>query len=234
MSERKYERKDYSPMRKAISNAMKASLSNGAQLTMGATFDASAILAVRKEIKEKHEELGIANASINDIIMYVVARAIKANPTLNGVIGENYFDQYEEAHLAFACDTERGLLTPVVFDASTKSLSEIATESKELIGKANEGKLRLDEMQGGSFTISNLGLSGVQFFTPVINPPQAAILGVGSPIKRVKLVDGQAVEYPEITLSLTMDHGPNDGVAGANFLKELVAALSTVDTTILK
>lgn len=234
MSDRKFERKEYTPMRKAISNAMKSSLSNGAQLTLGATFDASAILAVRKEIKEKHEELAIANASVNDIVMYVVSRAIKNNTTLNGIIGEDYFDQYEDAHIAFAVDTERGLLTPVIFDASEKTLSEIANESKELIGKANEGKLRLNEMQGGSFTISNLGLSGVQFFTPVINPPQAAILGIGSPIKRVKLVDGQAVEYPEITLSLTMDHGPNDGVAGANFLKELVAALSTVDNSILK
>lgn len=234
MPDKKFERKDYSPMRKAISGAMHASLQNSAQLSMGMSFDASNLLGVRKEIKEKREELGIANASINDIIMYVVSRVIKNNTTLNGVVGEGYFEEYEEAHLNFACDTPKGLLTPVINDASLKSLSEIATESKELVVKAMEGKLRLNEMTGGTFTISNLGLSGVNFFTPVLNPPQAAILGVGSPEKKVVLVDGNVVEKPFITLSLTMDHGPNDGAAGAKFLKEIKEALESVDNTILK
>lgn len=233
MSE-KFERKEYTPMRTAISNAMKGSLANGSQLTMGTTIDATNLLAVRGTIKNKHQELGVANASINEIILYVVSRVIKNNTKLNGHIGEGYFDEYEDAHIAFAVDTPKGLLTPVVFDASEKSLTEISNDSKELITKSLEGKLRLKEMQGGTFTISNLGLSGVQFFTPIINPPQAAILGVGSPIKRVKMVDGQCVEYPEITLSLTMDHGPNDGVEGANFLKEIAAALNNVTDEIIK
>ncbi len=232
--EKKFERIEYTPMRKAISNAMHQSLHNGSQLSMGMTFDASNLLKVRGIVKEKHEELGIANASINEIIMYVLTRVIKANPTLNGHIGEGYFDQYEDAHIAVAVDTPKGLITPVIWDASTKSLTEISNDSKEAIQKAMDGKLRLNDIQGGTFTISNLGLSGVQFFTPILNPPQAAILGVGSPIKRVKLVDGNCVEYPEITLSLTMDHGPNDGVAGTKFLGEVAQALTNVDESILK
>lgn len=230
MSDRKFETIAYTPMRKAIANAMKTSLANHAQLTMAATIDASAILAVRKEVKENKPEVG---ASVNDIIMYVLSRALKANPVINGQVDGEAFNKYEEAHLAFACDTKRGLLTPTIFDASLKSLSEIAAEAKELAAKAHDGKLGLAEMTGGSFTVSNLGLTGIQMFTPVINPPQAAILGVGSPIKRVKLVDGAPVEYPEITLSLTIDHCPNDGAAGAAFLKELSEALTNVDNSII-
>lgn len=232
--EKKYIRKEYTPMRKAISNAMHQSLHSGSQLSMGMTFDATNLMKVRGIIKEKHEELGIANASVNEIIMYVLSRVIKENPSLNGHIGEGYFDQYEVAHIALAIDTPKGLITPVIWDTSIKSLTEISNASKEAIQKALEGKLRLNDIQGGTITISNLGLSGVQFFTPILNPPQASIIGVGSPIKRVKLVDGKCVEYLEITLSLTMDHGPNDGVAGTKFLGELAKALQEVDETILK
>lgn len=234
MEEKKYTRKEYTPMRKAISNAMHSSISQGSQLSMMYTFDATNLLKVRSIIKEKHEELNIANASINEIIMYVLGRVIKANPSLNGHIGDGYFDEYEDAHISLAVDTPKGLITPVLWDVSTKSLSEISNDSKEAIAKAMEGKLRLSDIQGGTITISNLGLSGVQFFTPILNPPQAAIVGVGSPIKRVKLVDGNPVEYPEITLSLTMDHGPNDGIAGTKFINELGKALTDVNEDILK
>lgn len=234
MEEKKYERIEYSPMRKAISGAMKHSLDTHSQLTMGITIDATNLLSVRKEIKENYESLGVANASINDIVMYVLARVLKENLYMNGHVGENYFDQYENVHLAFAVDTDKGLITPIIWDASERTLSELATEAKELIAKAHEGKLRLNDIQGGTFTISNLGLSGVQFFTPVINPPQPGILGVGSPVKRLKMVDGQVVEYPEITLSFTMDHGPNDGVAGAKFTGAIAKALENVDKSIIK
>ncbi len=234
MEEKKFERIEYTPMRKAISGAMHKSLVDHAQLTMGITFDATNLLNVRKEIKENFESLGVANASVNDIVMYVLSRVVKEHPNMNGHVGENYFDQYENVHLAFAVDTPKGLITPIIWDASEKTLSELTNDSKELIAKAFEGKLRLNDIQGGTFTVSNLGLSGVQFFTPVINPPQAGILGVGSPIKRVKLVDGQVVEYPEITLSFTMDHGPNDGVAGAKFIGAIAKALENVNNEIIK
>lgn len=234
MAERNFIKKEYTPFRKAISGAMHSSLQNGSQFTMGMTFDATKLLSLRKEIKEKHAELGIANSTINEIIIYVLSRVIKNNTTLNGHIGEDCFDEYEDAHIAVAVDTPNGLITPVIWDASLKSLTEISNDSKELVNKALEGKLRMKDIQGGTFTITNLGLSGVQFFTPVLNPPQAAILGVGSPIKRVKLVEGQCVEYSEITLSLTMDHGPNDGLAGTVFLRQVADALTNVDSSILK
>ncbi len=234
MEENKFKRIEYTPMRKAISNAMHSSLNNHAQLTMGMTIDATNIFNVRGTIKYKVENEGFVDSSINDIIIYVISRVLIENKYINGHVGEGYFDQYDVVNLAFAVDTPKGLFTPVIFNASEKSLSEITIDSKELINKAMDGKLRLKEMQGGTFTITNLGRSGVQFFTPIINPPQAGILGIGTPIDRLKLVDGNVFEYPEITLSLTMDHGPNDGVAGATFIKAVADALENVDTSIIK
>ena len=218
-------KKEYSPMRKAISKAMSNSIHSGAQLTMGLSFDATNLLKARKKIKESGAEI---SATVNDIIIFALSRAIKANPTLNGIIGDNYFDEYSVAHIAVAVDTPKGLITPVVRNASEKSLDEIAADTKVLIKKAMEGKLSLSDIQNGTITISNLGLSGVSFFTPILNPPQAALLGVGSPIKTLKMVDGEVVEYPQITLSLTMDHGPNDGVAGTIFIKEIAAILENI------
>lgn len=234
MSEKKFERIEYSPMRKAISKAMHQSLMSGSQLTLGMTIDASNLLKIRKEIKENYRTLGVANASINEIIIYVLSRTIKKYPTLNGHIGDGYFDKYEEAHIAFAVDGPKGLITPTIWDASLKTLTEISNDSKTLIEKAKNNKLRLSDIQGGTFTITNLGLSGVQFFTPIINPPQLAIIGVGSPIMRLKMIEEKIIEYPELTLSLTMDHGPNDGAIGAKFLGELAKDLEKIDNSIIK
>jgi len=219
-------RRKYTPMRKAISNAMNKSIHSGAQLTLGLAFDATNLLKARKKIKQSGAEI---SPTVNDIVIFALSRAIKQNPALNGIIGEGYFDEYSVAHIAVAVDTPKGLITPVVKDASEKSLNEIAQDTKALFKKAMDQKLTLEEIKSGTFTISNLGLSGVSFFTPILNSPQAALLGVGSPIPTLKMVDGEVVEFKQITLSLTMDHGPNDGAAGAKFVKEIATILENID-----
>ncbi len=219
----------YSPMRSAIAKAMSNSLQAGSQLSMGITFDASEVLKLRKHIKANFESLGIANASVNDILVFALSRVLPRFPHLNAVLEGDGTRQHYVAHIAVAVDTPAGLFVPVVKDASLLSLSDISLKTKELVTKTREGKLKPQDMQGGTFTITNLGLSGVSFFTPIINYPQVAILGVGSPIKRLRLNKfNQVEEYPEITLSLTMDHNPNDGVAGTLFLKELVKVLENI------
>ena len=219
----------YSPMRGAIAKAMTNSLQSTSQLSMGITFDASEILKLRAQIKKNHELLGIANASVNDILVFALSRVLPKFPHLNATLEQGGSRQHYIAHVAVAVDTPNGLFVPVVKDASLMSLNDIALKTKELVVKTREGKLGPDEMKGGTFTITNLGLSGVSFFTPILNYPQVAILGVGSPIKRLRLNQfNQVEEYPEITLSLTMDHNPNDGVAGTVFLKELVKVLENI------
>jgi len=221
-----FNKKEYSPMRKAISKAMSNSIHSGSQLSMAYAIDATSLVNARKKIKDSGSEI---SPSSNDLIIFALSRAIKNNSTLNGIIGDGYFDEYSVAHIAVAVDTPKGLITPVVRNASEKTLEEIAVDSKDLIKRARDGKLSMKEIQGGTITISNLGWSGVSFFTPILNPPQAALLGVGSQIKALKMVDGVVVEYPQITLSLTMDHGPNDGVAGTIFVKEVGTILENIE-----
>ncbi|BDV03053.1 dihydrolipoamide acetyltransferase family protein [Candidatus Hepatoplasma crinochetorum] len=220
----------FTPVRKAIARSMEDSLQHGAQLTLMAPFDATNLLNVRSIIKAKVEEkeVGIENSSINDLIVYVLARTLIEFPHINSLIGPDYYDAYNVAHVAIAVDAPKGLFVPVVRNASEISLNELTRISKELIIKTKEGKLSPKDQIGGTFTISNLGLSGVTAFTPILNPPQAALLGVGSPIKRLKMVKNGIVEYSEIILSLTMDHRPFDGAKGAEFLKELKQRLENV------
>jgi len=232
-----FNRIEYTPTRKAIANALRSSLQKGAQLTLGLNFDASAILKLRSEIKLNFESLGIENSSINDIIVFALSRVLPRFPHINALMspeGEYYSDQYNVAHIAIAVDAPKGLITPVVKNASSMTLNEITRTTKSLFAKAKEGKLKMADITGGTFTITNLGLSGVSFFTPIVNPPQSAILGVGSPTMRLRFdKDKNIQEYPEITLSLTMDHAPNDGAAGSMFLKELKKVLENINVLFL-
>lgn len=219
----------FSPIRKAIARSMEGSLQHGAQLTLMAPFDASALLKVREVIKGKiANKENVENSSINDLIIFVLARVLVQFPDVNSVIGQDYYDAYNVAHISIAVDTPRGLFVPVIRNASEISLNELTKRSKELIVKTRDGKLTGKDQSGGTFTISNLGLSGVMGFTPILNPPQSALLGVGSPIKRLKMNAKGIVQYNEIVLSLTMDHRPFDGARGAEFLKTLVKNLEEV------
>ncbi len=224
-----FEKIPYTGIRKAIANLMTSSLATGAQLTLGATFDATEVLKLRKYIKENHQKMGLENSSINDIFVFALSRILPRFPHINSIIGENSYTAYNVAHISVAVDAPIGLLVPVVKNASKLTLGQITEKTTELVKKAKEGKITSKDQSGGTFTISNLGLSGVSFFTPILNAPQAALLGVGSPQKRLRLNDNKDIEeYPEIMLSLTMDHRPFDGAKGAEFLHELVKSLENI------
>ena len=223
-------------IRKIIAKSMQASLSEMAQLTLNSSFDATVILAFRKSLKENAQELGLENITLNDIVLYAVAKTLKNHKDANahylgdlGVI--RYFDT---VNLGVAVDTERGLLVPTIFGADRLSLNELAKQTKKIIGETQGGKITPDKLKGGTFTVTNLGSLGVESFTPVINPPQTCILGVNNITRRIKQVGGQDVFYDCMGLSLTFDHRALDGAPAARFLKELCSNLENFDLLLAK
>ncbi|MBO5127613.1 MAG: 2-oxo acid dehydrogenase subunit E2 [Clostridia bacterium] len=228
---RAYTDEPMSNIRKVIAKSMHASLSEMAQLTLNASFDATNLLAYRAKLKANGEALGLSKITINDMILFAAARVLPNYPEINANLIDNTFRKYKHANIGMAVDTDRGLLVPVIFGSDTLTLAELSAQAKTLAGKAREGKLSPDEMSGGSFTISNLGSMGVESFTPVINPPQTAILGVCCTTNRLK-DDGKV--YPAMGLSLTFDHRAVDGAPAAKFLKELCTALENFDLLLAK
>jgi pyruvate dehydrogenase E2 component (dihydrolipoamide acetyltransferase) len=217
-----YEEVKMNGVRRATAKSMCASLSEMAQLTISASFDASAMMDYRAMLKAHGEEIGLGRITINDMILYAVSRVLPKHPYVNANLVGDTIRTFAHANIGLAVDTERGLLVPTLFGADVKSLSEVSAMAKSAASKARDGALTPDEMSGGSFTVTNLGSMGVESFTPVINPPQTAILGVCAVTNRLK-ADGSV--YPAMGLSLTFDHRVVDGAPAARFLKELCTAL---------
>lgn len=221
-------------IRKVIAKSMHASLSEMAQLTFNSSFDATAIMNLRASLKAGGEAMGIGSITINDMIVFAAAKILKNHKDLNAHFLGDSMRYFDGVHMGIAVDTERGLMVPTVFDADRLSLAELAKASKEVIKEAQAGTISPDKLKGASFTVSNLGPTGIESFTPVINPPQTGILGVCSLTKRVKEVNGAAVFYPCIPLSLTFDHRALDGAPAARFLHELCTALENFELLLVK
>ena len=210
----------FSGIRKAIARSMTQSLSTMAQLTNHHSFDATAIQAFRKECKAAGGDVG--GITLGDMVLYAVSRTLLAFPDLNAnMVDDTTLRRFKHVNLGVAVDTPRGLMVPTIFNADTKSLLEISKEVKTLAEAARSGAISPDLLTGGSFTVSNLGSTGVEMFTPVINPPQTAVLGVCGITQRVREEGGQIKLYPAMGLSLTYDHRAVDGSPASKFVKEL-------------
>ncbi|MFZ7119469.1 MAG: dihydrolipoamide acetyltransferase family protein [Eubacteriaceae bacterium] len=217
-----YKIENFSNIRKIISNNMMQSLQNSAQLTLNASFDASNIMKYREFVKSSANELGIANITLNDIVMYAVAKTVENFESLNAhMMGDDQIKMFSSVHLGFACDTDKGLMVPTIFNANKVSLNEMAIASKELASQCQKGNVDPSKLQGATFTVSNLGTYGIENFTPVLNPPQTGILGVGAIEYKIKKIDGKFIEYPAMYISLTFDHRAVDGAPAAKFIKKL-------------
>lgn len=216
----------FNKIRAAIAQAMSASLSSGAQLSAHHSFDASAILELRKKIKENTERVPFYNITINDLILYAVSRVLLNHPDLNAHIVEGQIlRRFKDVNLGVAVDTPRGLMVPTIFQANRKSIEEISVEAKDLAKQAQAGTINPDLLQGGTFTVTNLGTLGVEMFTPVLNPPQTGILGVCNITAKLKGNDGFYKPYPAMGLSITYDHRAVDGAPAARFMQELTSFL---------
>jgi pyruvate dehydrogenase E2 component (dihydrolipoamide acetyltransferase) len=186
--------------------------------------DVEQLLAFRKEVNASLESQGV-RVSVNDLLVRAAALALRQHPDANSSWAGDKLLRHGHVNIGIAVATPTGLLVPVVADADRKSLGEIAAETVELAGKARDGKLKLGEMSGGTFSISNLGMFGIDQFTAVINPPEAAILAVGAASPVPVLRDGELVEVPKLKITLTVDHRVMDGAVAAAFLRDLVGYL---------
>ncbi len=235
VQESEYTDVKFSGIRRSISKAMQTSLTEMAQLTHNHSFDATEILNYRKTLKANAETLGLPNITINDIILYAVSRTLPQFPDFNAhLINGDTVRQFKNVNLGVATDTERGLMVPTIFAADKKSLTEISAEAKGLINEAKGGAIDPSKLTNGTFTVTNLGSLGVESFTPVINPPQTAILGVCSVVTRIKEVNGEIKTYPAMGLSLTYDHRVIDGAPAARFMQALIKNLENFTLLLAK
>lgn len=210
------------PMRRTIAARLMQSRQTTVPVTITARCDATALLAFRQQLKSLSSSLQHAIPTINDIFVKLTAAALRQHPMLAATWGEDHLMIPESIHLGIAVDTEAGLLVPVIRDVGTSTLTQIAAQSQKLIAAARSGQLAATDMQGACFTLSNLGSLGIEAFTPVINPPESAILGIGAIVREaVPLDDGTFTARDRLTLSLTFDHRVNDGAAAARFLQTL-------------
>jgi pyruvate dehydrogenase E2 component (dihydrolipoamide acetyltransferase) len=216
-------------VRKLIAERMHASLQGSAQYTLHASACAEALIAYRQKLKAGAEELGLQDITINDLLNYAVTRLLLRFPAVNShFVGDRNL-LFERVHLATAVDTPRGLMVPVIRNASLLSLKQITAEAARLRRACLEGTVTPDELNGGTFTISNMGTLGIEGFTPVLNPPQVAILGVGSLQLRPVEREGEVVFLRFMSLSLTANHQILDGAPAAVFLSQLCRALESFE-----
>jgi len=186
-------------------------------LTMDIQLDN--LLAARKEMNDKAN--GAYKLSVNDFIVKASAMALKKYPACNVSWQDSAIHQFMHSDISVAVATPNGLITPIVKSAESKGLAEISAEVKELAGRAREGKLKPEEFQGGSFSISNLGMFGISEFSAIINPPQACILAVGAGVQQPVVKNGQIEVGTVMKATLSTDHRAVDGAIGAEFLKIL-------------
>jgi len=218
-----------SQIRKTIAKAMTASLTCSAQLTHHISFDASNLLAFRKNVKEMRETLDIPNITLNDTIQFIVVKMLQKYPYLNTHFLGEKIRRFSSVNLGVAVDTPRGLLVPTIFGAERMSLIELAESTRILSAKAREGSISPDLLQGGTFTVSNLGAFGIESFTPILNYPQTGLLGVCGITDRVRRKNGNLDVYPAMGLSLTYDHRAVDGAPASAFLQALAKELESLD-----
>ena len=232
-----YEDKKLSNMRRIIAKSMHASLQNSAQLTHHLGADARNIQNLRKKAKAAFEAGKLsANLTINDFVCFAVVKALKKFPNANShFLGES-MRLFNKVHLGLAVDTERGLMVPAVRNADDLSIIGLSNQLKEVANACKKGAIapELLSAEAATFTVSNLGAYGVEMFTPVINLPQSAILGVNTIVPRPKdLCDGVYGFVPYIGLSLTYDHRALDGGEATRFLKQIAIEIETLELEIL-
>ena len=225
--------KPLSNMRKIIAKAMHASLQNSAQLTHHLGADARRIMELRKAAKKAAEEGRLSvNITLNDLVCFAVIKALLKFPNVNSHFLGDSMRLFNKVHLALAVDTERGLMVPVVKCADDLTIVQLAERLKEVAAACKKGSIDPDLLssEAASFTVSNLGNYGVEMFTPVINLPQSAILGVNTIVPRPKDIGGGVYAFvPHIGLSLTYDHRALDGGEATRFLKQIAIEIETLD-----
>lgn len=212
-------------LRRAIAARLTESKQSAPHFYLRATVRAERLLALRAEVNEGTDAGGGSRISVNDLVLKAVAAAHRRVPEMNAEWTDDATVLHERADVAVAVATDRGLLTPVVRDVGSLSVTAVAERVRDLAGRAREGRLRQEELEGGTISVTNLGMYGVEEFAAIINPPHAAILAVGA-VREAPVVEGGGVVPGQVmTLTLSVDHRPVDGVLAARWLAVLTELL---------
>jgi pyruvate dehydrogenase E2 component (dihydrolipoamide acetyltransferase) len=202
-------------MRRTIAKRLSESIGPVPHFFLTIEADVTALVAMRAQLSE----ISGAKLSLNDFVIRAAALAIRHHPNVNASFGEDAITQHGEIHVGVAVATPEGLLTPVVRNADRRSVVEINSDVRALAEKARSRKLMPDEYQGSTFTISNLGMFGIEEFTAIINPPNVAILAVGAAMQKPVVENGQIVVRDRMKVTMSCDHRVVDGAAGAEYLR---------------
>lgn len=205
----------FAGMRQAIAEHMVESLHTMAQLTLQMEVDATELVRLRGQLKAEFD------LTYTDLLIKAVAKALQRHPLLNATLVGDEIHLLEPVHLGIAVALEDGLIVPVLRDAGRRTVQEIAQETRRLAQAARDGSLSVDEVTGSTFTLTNLGAYGVDGFTPIINSPEVAILGVGRIVEKPVIHEGEIARRSLMVLSLTIDHRIVDGAPAADFLRTL-------------
>jgi pyruvate dehydrogenase E2 component (dihydrolipoamide acetyltransferase) len=211
----------FTGMRRSVAENMYASLQGTAQLTIFTEVDVTEMVHLRDLIRKEHENDERIRISMNDILIFIASRVLKRFPLMNSTLLKEEIVLHEKVNMSIAVALPEGLIVTVVRDADRKELLQIARESRELARKAREGTLTVDEVTGGTFTVTNLSMYEVDGFTPILKPSETGILGVGRVKEKPAVVDGQVAVRSMMYLSLTFDHRVVDGAPAAEFLETL-------------
>ena len=221
-------------IRKLVAERMLASMAAHAQLTFDSSAPAASLLGLRAHLKASDPAIGMNQITIGDLVAYAAVRTALSHPSINATLDNQVLRVYQGVHLGLAVDTPRGLLVPTIRFASGMGLKEFSAQSKELAAQARSGKINPDLLSGATFTVTNLGGMGIESFTPILNSPQVAILGVNA-IRPCPVIapDGSFGVEQRISFSLTVDHGVVDGADAARYLQALVAYIANIDVAIM-
>jgi len=214
-------------LRSIIAQRMHAGVTQAAPVTLTTKVDASALVAFRQHLKQTSPDR--PTPSYNDIVVRLTALTLREQPRLNACWHREGIYTYDAIHVATAIDTDSGLLAAVISDADQRSLFQITDRTRELIVQAREGRLGQRDLEGATFTVTNLGMFGIDAFTPILNLPQAGILGVGRIVEEPVVRGAQVIAGHTLTLSLTFDHRVVDGAPAARWLQSLCQRIATLD-----
>ena len=211
----------FAGIRKVVAERLTESLRTMAQVTIAREVDAGGLVARREALAAGFEAATGIRLTYTDLLVKDTAELLADHPLLNATLTEQGIVCPPAVHMGVAVALDDGLIVPVIRDAGGRSLAELARDRVDLAARAQAGTLTMDEVEGGTFTISNLGSFGADAFTPIVNPPQCAILGVGRIVDKPVAVDGLVQVRPTMWLSLTFDHRIVDGAPAARFLQQL-------------
>ena len=220
-----------SGVRATIAERMLLSMQQSAQITLHTEVDATYLVRLRHAFQEVAFSAGIDVPSYNALLIEIVAQALSDHPHINARQEGDTILELEEVNVGLAVDTMRGLLVVVIKNADQKSALAIESELTTLAERARLGTATLDDLTGSTFTLTNLGMFGVDGFTPIINPPEVGILGVGRIVEKPVMVGGQVQGRPRMSLSLTFDHRVIDGAPAAKFLQHITQLIESNGTS---